>query len=75
MNFIAIGSAVINLDRVSVIDLDRDPRTGIESLKIHADSKDPVIVFDRVGREIFDALFASVPQQLRFTRAVENEGN
>lgn len=73
MSLLLIGSAIVNPDRVTVIDLDRDPRTGIDSLKIHGDSKDPVIVFERVGREIFNALVAAVPQQMRFNRAAEKE--
>jgi hypothetical protein len=73
LNLVLIGTALVNLDRVTVIDLDRDRRTGIESLKFHGDSKEPVIVFERVGREIFEALASSVPQHMRFNRAQEPE--
>jgi hypothetical protein len=70
MQLMSIGDAIINLDCVTVIDVDRDPRTGI-TLKVHGDSKEAVITF-RVGPEILTSLLNLVPQQLRF-RGVEQE--
>jgi hypothetical protein len=69
MQLISIGDAIINLERISVIDLDREP-TGVR-LKFHADSSQPVITFNRVGNDIVNALFNAVPQQMRFRTAVE----
>lgn len=69
MQLISIGDAIINLERISVIDLDRE-QTGLR-LKFHGDSGQPVITFNRVGNDIVTALFNLVPTNMRFRTAVE----
>jgi hypothetical protein len=71
MQLMAIGDAIVNLDRVTVIDVDRDSRTGVISLKVHGDSKDPVITFNGVGQDVINSLFNLIPQPLRFRPARE----
>jgi len=68
MQLISIGDAIINLDRVTVIDVDREG--GLLRLKVHGDSAEPIIAFNRVGQEVIAGLFNLIPQQMRF-RGVE----
>jgi hypothetical protein len=70
MQLIAIGDAIINLERISVIDVDREG--GLLTLKFHGDSSQPVITFSRVGQDIINALFNMVPPQMRLRNAAEN---
>jgi hypothetical protein len=71
VQLISIGDAIINLERISVIDMDRD--AGVIRLKFHGDSAQPVISFSRVGQDAITALFNLVPQQMRFRIAVEDQ--
>ena len=70
MQLISIGDAIINLERISVIDVDNE--NGVRRMKFHSESSQPVITFNRVGNDIITALFNMVPQQMRFRTAVED---
>ena len=63
MQLISVGDIVINLDRVTALDIDREV-TGFK-LKVHGDSSSAVVVAD-VGPELLNQLLNMVPQHLRF---------
>ena len=63
MNLIAIGDVVLNLDRITALDVDRE--AGL-TLKIYTDSKDPVITFD-IPLNSHTALMNLVPAHLRLS--------
>jgi hypothetical protein len=63
MQLIAVGDIVINLDRVTALDIDRENNALI--LKVHGDSSTPVITAT-VGPELLGQLLEMVPQHLRF---------
>jgi hypothetical protein len=66
MQLIAIGSDIINLDRVSVIDIDPSPQGPV--LKVLVDSTQPVIEL-RVSPQTIASLMNLVPQTLRLPGA------
>ena len=63
MQLIAVGDIVINLDRVTALDIDRVG--NVLTLKVHGDSNSPVVTAN-VGPELLGQLLNMVPQHLRF---------
>jgi hypothetical protein len=64
MQLIALGADVINLDRVSVLDIDRGPAPGSFLVRVLTDTNQPVIEIV-VPQQTFNALINLVPVQLR----------
>ena len=62
MQLIAIGDIVLNLDRISALDFDREG--GSLFVKIYADSNEPV-VRAKVTSKTLDAIHALVAPNLR----------
>jgi hypothetical protein len=63
MQLISVGDIVINLDRVTALDIDR--QGNILTLKVYADASNPVVTAT-VGPELLGQLLNMVPQHLRF---------
>ena len=64
MQLIALGDNIINLDNVSVLDIDPTPNPNFLVVHVHSDSNQPVIDIT-IQRQTFGALMNLVPQQLR----------
>lgn len=63
MQLIAVGDALLNLDRITVLDFDRTP-AGIV-LRVHGDAKEPVIEIT-VPVQTIAGIMSLVPQKFRF---------
>ena len=63
MQLIAVGDIVINLDRVTALDIDR--QGNVLTLNVHGESSSPVVTAI-VGPELLGQLLNLVPQQPRF---------
>ena len=64
MQLIAIGNNIINLDTVSVLDIDPTPQANTFVVHVHCDSNQPVIDIS-VPIQTFQSLMNLVPQHLR----------
>ena len=66
MQLVSIGDAILNLDRITVLDLDRT-QTGVV-LRIHGESSQPVMELT-IPVQTGQALMSLVPQNMRFSGA------
>ena len=64
MQLIALGADIINLDRVSVLDIDRGQAPGTFLVRVLTDTNQPVIEI-LISQQTFNALINLVPVQLR----------
>ena len=62
MQLVAIGNDIINLDRVTVLDVDPGPQGPV--IKVLVDSSQPIIELV-VAPQTINALMALIPQTLR----------
>jgi glutamate formiminotransferase len=65
MQLIALGDNIINLDNVSVLDIDPTPNPNAVVVHVHCDSTQSVIDIT-IPRQVVPALINMVPQNLRF---------
>ena len=65
MQLIALGDNIINLDNISVLDIDPTPNPNLAVVHVHSDSTQSVIDIT-IPRQAIPALMNMVPQQLRF---------
>ena len=66
MQRIAVGDAVLNLDRITVLDLDRTPTGAV--LRVRGESPQPIMELT-VPLQTGQALMSLVPQNMRFAGA------
>lgn len=64
MQLIALGDNIINLDNISVLDIDPTGNPNFLIVHVHCDSNQPVVDIT-IPRQTFPALINLVPQQLR----------
>lgn len=62
MQLISVGDAILNLDRITILDFDRTP-TGVV-LRVHGESSQPVMELT-VNVQTATALINLVPQNMR----------
>ncbi len=67
MQLIAIGDAILNLDRITVLDIDRTSPTSAV-VRVHGDSAQSIIEIG-VSLPVAAALIELVPQNLRLAGA------
>ena len=63
MQLISVGDAILNLDRITILDFDRTP-TGVV-LRVRGESSQPVMELN-VTVQTATALINLVPQNMRF---------
>ncbi len=64
MQLIALGNNIINLDSISVLDVDPVPNSNAFVVHVHSNSNQPVIDIT-IPFQTLTALMNLVPQQLR----------
>jgi len=64
MQLISIGNVVLNLDRISALDIDQT-EDGPSVLRVMTDSDEPIIEVN-LAPEVPDLLLNLVPQKMRF---------
>jgi hypothetical protein len=65
MQLLALGNDIINLDRVSVLDIDPGPVPNTLLVRVITDTNQPVIEI-QIPSGVFPALINLVPVQQRF---------
>lgn len=65
---IAIGDNIINLDSISVLDIDPTQNPNFAVVHVHSDSSQPVVNIT-IPVSVIAALINLVPQNLRFPSA------
>jgi hypothetical protein len=64
MELISVGNVILNLDRISALDIDQK-EDGVCILRVLTDSPDPIIKVN-LAPEVPDLLLNLVPQKMRF---------
>ena len=62
MQLISIGDVLLNLDRITVLDIDPSPAGPV--VHVHSDSSQQIIDIN-ISQQTVNALFNLVPQNLR----------
>jgi hypothetical protein len=62
MQLIAIGDVLLNLDRITALDIDPSPAGPV--VRVHSDSSQPIIEIV-ITQQTINGLFALVPPNLR----------
>jgi hypothetical protein len=68
MQLISIGNVILNLDRITALDIDHDVEEGTYTLSVLTDSPEAVIEVN-LAEEVPDQLINMVPQKMRFVGA------
>ncbi len=63
MELISVGNVILNLDRISALDIDQK-ENGVFVLRVLTDSPDPIINVN-LAPEVPDLLLKLVPQKMR----------
>ena len=63
MQLISIGDVLLNLDQITVLDMDRTPQGGAV-VRVHSDSSQPIIEIN-ITPQTASALINLVPQNQR----------
>lgn len=62
MQLISIGNVLLNLDQITVLDVDPTATGGV--VRVHTDTSQPIIEIN-IGEQTFKALMNLVPQNQR----------
>jgi hypothetical protein len=65
MQLIALGGNIINLDNISVLDIDRTQNQNFVVVRVHSDSNQSIIDIT-IPIQVLTPLMNMVPQHLRF---------